>query len=37
LFYDCPILVGTQTTLSQSSGNVWDDTGEPIPPEQRHD
>jgi hypothetical protein len=36
-FYDCPILVSTQTTLSRNSGNVWDDTGEPIPPEQRHD
>jgi hypothetical protein len=36
-FFDCPILVSTQTTLSQSSDNVWDDTGEPIPPEQRHD
>jgi Right handed beta helix region len=36
-FYDCPILVSTQTTLSQNSGNVWDDSGEPIPLEQRHD
>jgi hypothetical protein len=35
--FDCPILVSTQTNLTQNSGNVWDDTGEPIPPEQRHD
>jgi hypothetical protein len=36
-FYDCPILVSTQTVLSQNTGNVWDDTGKPIPPVQRHD
>jgi hypothetical protein len=36
-FYDCPIIVSTQTTITQNTGNVWDDTGEPIPPEQRHD
>jgi hypothetical protein len=35
--FNCPILVSTQTTLSQNSGNVWDDTGAPIPPPQRHD
>jgi hypothetical protein len=35
--YQCPILVSTQTTLSQNTGNVWDDTGAPIPPPQRHD
>lgn len=36
-FFDCPILVSTRTTITQNSGNVWDDTGQPIPPEQRHD
>ncbi|MET7396209.1 hypothetical protein ABZS66_22270 [Dactylosporangium sp. NPDC005572] len=35
--YVCPILVSTQTTLSQNSGNVWDDTGAPIPAPDRHD
>lgn len=35
--FQCPILVSTQTILSQDSGNVWDDTGKPIPPPQRHD
>lgn len=33
----CAILISTQTTLSQNSGNVWDDTGTPIPPPQQHD
>src|SRR6266511_2694562 len=32
-----PIIVSTQTTLTTNSGNVWDDTGGPIPPPQRHD
>jgi chitodextrinase len=36
-FYSCPILISTQTTLSQNTGNVWDDTGTPIPPPQQHD
>jgi hypothetical protein len=36
-FYECPILVSTQTTITQNTGNVWNDTGQPIPPEQRHD
>ncbi len=36
-FFGCPILVSTKTTLSQNSGNVWDDTGAPIPPPDRHD
>jgi hypothetical protein len=35
--YQCPIIVSTQTFLSQNSGNVWDDTGGPIPAPQRHD
>jgi hypothetical protein len=36
-YYNCPILLSTQTELSQNSGNVWDDTGLPIPAPQRHD
>src|SRR6266545_3595549 len=35
--FQCPIIVSTQTTLTTNSGNVWDDTGGPIPPPQRHD
>jgi hypothetical protein len=34
-FFDCPILKSTQTTLD-SSGNVWDDDGTPVPI-QTHD
>jgi len=34
-FYACPILKSTQTTLD-SSGNVWDDDGTPVPI-QTHD
>jgi hypothetical protein len=36
-FFDCPILLSTQANLAQNSGNVWADTGTPIPPPQRHD
>jgi hypothetical protein len=36
-FYQCPILLSAQSTLNRNSGNVWDDTGTPIPPPQRHD
>jgi hypothetical protein len=35
--YDCPILLSTQTRLSQNSGNVFADNGRPIPAPQRHD
>jgi hypothetical protein len=35
--FQCPILVSTLTQLSANSGNVWDDTGKPIPAPQRHD
>jgi hypothetical protein len=35
--YQCPILLSTKAVLSQNSGNVWDDTGKPIPPVQQHD
>lgn len=36
-FYQCPILLSTQTELAQNSGNVWHDTGQSIPPPQVHD
>lgn len=36
-YFKCPILLSSQTTLNTNSGNVWDDTGSPIPPPQRHD
>jgi hypothetical protein len=35
--FGCPILISTKTVLSQDSGNVWDDTGQPIPQPQQHD
>jgi hypothetical protein len=35
--FACPILLSTQTFLSADTGNVWDDTGKPIPSPQRHD
>jgi hypothetical protein len=35
--FNCPILVSTQTVLSQNSGNVWDDTGKAIPAPEQHD
>jgi hypothetical protein len=35
--FQCPILISTKTVLSEDSGNVWDDTGKPIPPPQQHD
>ncbi len=35
--FDCPILLSTQANLSLNSGNVWSDTGSPIPPPERHD
>jgi hypothetical protein len=34
-FFDCPILISTQTTLN-SMGDVWDDNGMPVPVQQ-HD
>jgi hypothetical protein len=35
--FNCPILISTQTVLTQNTGNVWDDTGTPIPSPQQHD
>jgi len=34
-FYDCPILISTQTTL-MGTGNVWDDNNQAVPVQQ-HD
>jgi hypothetical protein len=36
-FFNCPILLSTQTSLAQNTGNVWDDSGKPIPKPQQHD
>jgi hypothetical protein len=36
-FYKCPILLSTNASLKENSGNIWDDTGTPIPPPQQHD
>jgi hypothetical protein len=35
--FDCPMLISTQTVLSQNSGNVYDDTGKPVPKPEQHD
>lgn len=35
--YDCPILLSTRSKLTASAGNVWHDTGDPIPDPERHD
>jgi hypothetical protein len=36
-FTGCAILLSTQSSLKQNSGNVWDDAGTSIPPPQQHD
>lgn len=36
-FAGCTILISTKTTLVKNSGNVWADTGAPIPAPQQHD
>lgn len=36
-FSGCTVLLSTKSTLSAYSGNVWDDTGQPIPSPQVHD
>lgn len=33
----CAILIGTRVTLAANTGNVWDDTGQPVPAPQQHD
>lgn len=35
--FKCPILLSTNSKLSENSGNVWADTGQPIPPPEVHD
>lgn len=35
--FNCPILLSTQSNLSENSQNVWADTAAPIPAPQRHD
>lgn len=34
--YQCPILLNLTSALTENSGNVWDDTGTPIPAPQQH-
>lgn len=36
-FYKCGVILSTQSQLAAYSGNVWHDTGTPIPPPERHD
>jgi hypothetical protein len=36
-FFDCPILLSTKSFLAENRGNVFNDTGKPIPAPQRHD
>jgi hypothetical protein len=35
--YQCPILLSNLLSLAQNTGNVWVDTGTPIPAPQQHD
>jgi hypothetical protein len=35
--FQCPILLSNLLSLAENSGNVWADTGTPIPPPQQHD
>ncbi|TYB69611.1 hypothetical protein FXF51_05415 [Nonomuraea sp. PA05] len=35
--HDCPILLSTQSRLRAAEGNVWHDTGDPLPAPERHD
>jgi len=35
--FQCPILLSNLLSLAQNTGNVWADTGTPIPPPQQHD
>jgi hypothetical protein len=36
-FSNCDILISSKTTLVKNSGNVWDNTGRPIPQPEQHD
>lgn len=35
--FQCPILLSNLLSLAKNSGNVWADTGKPIPTPQQHD
>jgi hypothetical protein len=35
--HDCPILLSTRSQLRATEGNVWHDTGDPIPAPEQHD
>ncbi|WP_214103461.1 hypothetical protein [Acrocarpospora catenulata] len=35
--YDCPILLSSRSIMTRNAGNVWADTGGPIPPPEQHD
>jgi hypothetical protein len=35
--FQCPILLSSNASLASNTGNVWDDTGAPIPSPQQHD
>jgi hypothetical protein len=35
-FYQCGIILNLTSALTQNTGNVWDDTGLPIPPPDQH-
>jgi hypothetical protein len=36
-FYDCPIILSTQSKIAKSARNVWHDTGKSIPAPEQHD
>lgn len=36
-FTGCVVLISNKTVLTQYTGNVWDDTGQPVPSYQQHD
>lgn len=35
--HECPILLSTRSELRAADGNVWHDTGDPIPAPEQHD
>ncbi|MBF8192262.1 hypothetical protein ITP53_42595 [Nonomuraea sp. K274] len=35
--HDCPILLSSRSELQADGGNVWHDTGDPIPSPEQHD
>jgi hypothetical protein len=36
-FTGCTALISLKTVMTQYTGNVWDDTGQPVPAPQQHD